>query len=82
MSEAMQKRINDVRNMATDDVHTLFISPKQRIMMLLDYLENGGDLKAMAGKIHRKKGEKKSKKVSHSAKKPPTKKVTPSKPKA
>jgi len=58
MSEGIQERITNVRNMPTDDIHNLFISPKQRIMMLLDYLEKGGDLRVMAGKIHRKKGEK------------------------
>ena len=26
--------------METEDIHRVFISPKQRIMMLLDYLEN------------------------------------------
>jgi len=82
MSEGIQERIINVRNMSTDDIHNLFISPKQRIMMLLDYLEKGGDLKAMAGKIHRKKGQKSSKSLASGDKKSPTKKVTPSKSKA
>jgi len=82
MSEGIQERISAIRNMATDDIHNLFISPKQRIMMLLDYLEKGGDLKAMAGKIHRKRGQKSSKSLASGEKKSSTKKVTPRKPKA
>ena len=58
MNEDIQKRINDIRNMATQDIHTVFISPKQRIMMLLDYLENGGDLKEMGTAIARRRGVK------------------------
>jgi hypothetical protein len=55
--------------MAADDIHAIFRCPKKRIMMLLNYLEKGGDLKAMAAKIHWKKGAKKSRGVSHEAKK-------------
>jgi len=82
MNEGIKERINDIRNMATDDIHNLFIPPKQRIMMLLDYLEKGGDLKVMAGKIHRKKEQKNSKSLTSGEKKSSIKKVTPSKSKS
>jgi|GEM_PF-4800189 len=64
MDEGVRTRINEIRNMATDDIHKVFISPKQRIMMLLDYLENGGDLKEMGAAVARGKGVKRAPKVS------------------
>jgi hypothetical protein len=47
----VQTRIDEVRKLDTKEFHKLFTAPKSRILMLLEFLEKGGDLKEMAENV-------------------------------
>lgn len=55
----VQMRMDEIRELETKDFHKLFTAPKSRILMLLDFLENGGDLEQMAEDVpnNRKRGK-------------------------
>jgi hypothetical protein len=46
-----QTRIDEVRKLDTKEFHKLFTAPKSQILMLLDFLEKGGDLHELAENV-------------------------------